>query len=137
VTVTGGSVTIAAGSDGIDSNGAVTLSGGTVATSAQGGGGGNGALDVNGAAQVSGGAVTVDASAIQAGQKVTVVGSDGATVAAFVATGAPSTQLVIASGITAEESYTVMADGEAIGTAVATEASQAAADGPSGGRGRR
>lgn len=61
VEISGGAVTIAAGKDGIDSNGSVTVSGGTVViTSAANGG--DGPIDANGELSVADGAVTANGS---------------------------------------------------------------------------
>ncbi|MEV4274902.1 carbohydrate-binding domain-containing protein [Actinoplanes xinjiangensis] len=56
ISVTGGTVVASGGTDGLDSNGALTISGGTVAvTGSATRGGGEGGLDANGALTITGG----------------------------------------------------------------------------------
>ena len=60
VAINGGTVRVTAGYDGIDSNGDITISGGTVDLSVQRAGGGNMAIDPSGAYTFTGGQVTTN-----------------------------------------------------------------------------
>ena len=134
-TISGGTVTVAAGSDGIDSNGSATITGGTVAVSAQGGGGGNGALDVNGTLTAPA-IVTIDSSSVAAGDRITITDSTNKVIASWVNNGTSATVVVSSASITSGHSYTVYTgksssptslDGLTKGSTVtATDASQAA-----------
>ena len=104
LSIAGGTITVNAGGDGLDSNGSMYISGGTITVSGPTDGG-NGALDYNGTADVSGGTVLVAGSTgmaqgfsdtstqysllynltsvCAAGTKVTLTDADGNVVASY------------------------------------------------------
>jgi hypothetical protein len=143
-TISGGTLTVTAGSDGIDSNGSATITGGTVAVSAQGGGGGNGAFDVNGTLTAPA-IVTIDASSVAAGDRITITDSANKVIASWKANGTAATIVVSSASITSGGTYTVYTgtsssatslDGLTKGSTVtATDASQAATSMGGGGHG--
>ena len=63
LTISGGTVTVKAGSDGIDANGSVALTGGTI-TITSGSGGGTGAVDANGTITLNGAKLTANGTQI-------------------------------------------------------------------------
>ena len=75
LTVSGGTVLLAGGSDGVDSTGSATISDGTVAT-ASSSGGANGALDVSGTLTTPA-TLTVTTDGMTVGQTVVVTDADG------------------------------------------------------------
>jgi hypothetical protein len=136
LSITGGTLVIDADGDGLDSNGTVTMTGGTVVVS------GptedmNGAIDVNGTFEISGGvlvaagssgmAETPDASSAQAtlgfglggwqdaGSVLLVVGPDGTVVAGFEASKAYSSFVVSTPDVVAGESYEIYLGGSVTG----------------------
>lgn len=140
--ITGGTLTVDAGGDGLDSNGTFTITGGDITvfgpTNA-----GNGALDSQGTFTVDGGTVIAvgsagmaqspDASSAQAwvaatfdtlpaGTLLQVTGADGTVVAEV--TLAKDTQSVVLSGAAVQDgaTYTFVADGSEVATATAGEA---------------
>lgn len=130
--ITGGELTVRAGGDGLDSNGSVSISGGTTIvfgpTNA-----GNGALDANGAFTISGGtllalgsagmAQSPDADSPQGWVAVTAAGSAGSSVQVqdgagtvlieVVAEKAFETIVASTPGMTSGASYTIVVDGSA------------------------
>ncbi|MCK0116493.1 carbohydrate-binding domain-containing protein [Isoptericola sp. S6320L] len=133
LTVTGGVLTASGGGDGLDSNGVIDVSGGTIAVATSAAGGGESAVDANGTVTSTGGWLTLDAAA-DAGSTITVLADDGTQVASVDTTAALPSLTLTADGITAGESYTVAVDGEEVGTATAEE-SPASAMGGRGGMG--
>ncbi|PRZ03038.1 uncharacterized protein DUF4353 [Isoptericola sp. CG 20/1183] len=133
LTVTGGVLTASGGGDGLDSNGVIDVSGGTIAVATSAAGGGESAVDANGTVTSTGGWLPLDAAA-DAGSTITVLADDGTQVASVDTTTAalPSLSLT-ADGITAGESYTVAVDGEEVGTATAEESPASAMGGMGGG----
>lgn len=150
VEISGGTLTINAEGDGLDSNGNASISGGTVVVNGPTNNG-NGALDVNGELTVTGGTLAAAGSAgmaqapgtsssqsglqfgfdspIPAGTALQVSDSSGAVVATFV-TAKPTSSLVFSSpSITAGAQYTVLSGGTAdvsagLGTGTAAGATQ-------------
>ncbi|MFD5599396.1 carbohydrate-binding domain-containing protein [Leucobacter sp. NPDC058333] len=152
VEITGGTVTVNAEGDGLDSNGSLTISGGdvTVYGPTQSG---NGALDANGDLTVSGGTVVAfsgggmeqspgDSSSlgwvtfsgdIIAGQKVEIVDDSGTTVATATSEKTAGAVTVAGADIVSGDTYTLTADGDELGTATAGEASATQGPGGAGG----
>lgn len=134
VDISGGTVTINAEGDGLDSNGSATISGGTVTVNGPTNNG-NGALDVNGELTVTGGilaaagssamVVTPSASssqssvqvsldsAAEAGTPIHITDSSGAVLATFVTTKQAQSLVVSTPKITAGVEYTVYTGGTA------------------------
>jgi hypothetical protein len=134
VEVTGGSLTINAQGDGLDSNGNASISGGTVVVNGPTNSG-NGALDVNGDLTVTGGTVaaagsvgmvvTPGASSTQSGVQVTlgsavpagtvvqIADPSGTVVAAFVTAKTTASLVFSSAAITEGEEYTVYTGGTA------------------------
>ncbi|WP_405473027.1 carbohydrate-binding domain-containing protein [Paenarthrobacter ilicis] len=134
VDVSGGTLTINAEGDGLDSNGSATISGGTVVVNGPTNDG-NGALDVNGDLTVTGGTVAAAGSAgmavtpgttstqsgvqltfdsdVAAGTAIHIVDSTGAEAATFVTTKTTASLVYSAAGIKAGETYTVYTGGSA------------------------
>ena len=126
VTISGGSVTVCAGGDGIDSNGDLTVTGGVTCVSGPTSDG-DGSLDFPGAGTVSGGVVMcagssgmaqnfTDASGQaslllgasgQAGDAIALLDSNGNEVCAFVAQTSYACVLVCAPGIETGQTYTL------------------------------
>ncbi|GAA4844903.1 carbohydrate-binding domain-containing protein [Luteimicrobium xylanilyticum] len=139
IDITGGTLVVDADGDGLDSNGNMTMSGGTVVVSGPTNDG-NGSLDYNGTFTVSGGeliavgssgmaqtpsdtstqsfvGLTADA-AQKAGTVVHVVDGDGKVVASFTASKDFSSVVYSSSDVTKGDTYTLVAGGKA-GTKVA------------------
>ncbi|KUM35318.1 carbohydrate-binding domain-containing protein [Arthrobacter sp. EpRS71] len=149
VEVSGGTLTINAEGDGLDSNGNATISGGTVVVNGPTNDG-NGALDVNGELTVTGGtvaaagsagmAVTPGASSTQSGVQVTfdssvsagtpvhIVDSAGAVVATFVTTKTTASLVYSSSAITDGATYTVYTGGSADAESGVTTGSMSGAE---------
>ena len=129
--VTGGTLVVKAASDGLDSNGTATISGGTAvfygATSR-----GNGALDLNGSLTVNGGTLAAVGSAVApgedsdqgwlsvaldpeaaAGTTLHVVDADGKVVTTFVTAEAAQVLTVSSAGLADGKEYKIYAGGTA------------------------
>lgn len=139
VTVTGGSLVINSGGDGLDSNGNASITGGTVVVNGPEQNG-NGALDVNGSFQISGGvllaagsagmavAPATDAkqgwlsatlgSALPAGTTVQIVDADNKVLATFVTSKQAQNIVYSSSAITSGAKYQVYTGGTASGDSV-------------------
>lgn len=141
VAITGGEVTLRAGGDGLDSNGSIEMSGGTVVVWGPTTDG-NGALDANGGLTVSGGTLLAVGSAgmaespgaesaqawLQAsatgaaGSTIEILDADGTALATFDAAGAFSNVVFSSAGLTGDTA-TVVVDGTetpvTLGTATA------------------
>lgn len=137
--VSGGTLTVDAGGDGLDSNGSISITGGTTTVDGPTDGG-NGAIDANSGVEVSGGvlvaagsagmAVSPAASSPQAstmvvfdaaqpaGTTVSLVAADGTVVASY--TPAKSFQTVVFStpDLVAGATYTITSGGTVSGDAV-------------------
>ncbi|WP_413450678.1 carbohydrate-binding domain-containing protein [Georgenia phoenicis] len=139
LTVTGGTLAIDAGGDGVDSNGTVDMSGGTVVVSGPIENG-NGALDVQGTFTIDGGVLFAAGSSGMAmapgtdspqasilatfdrqpvGTVVTVATADGEVVASFTATKELSSVVLSSSEIIAGETYEVYVGGTVASTPTA------------------
>ncbi len=138
VAITGGEVTLRSGGDGLDSNGSIEVSGGTVVVWGPEGDG-NGALDANGGLTVTGGtllavgsagmAESPDAASTQewlqaqasgdAGSTIEIEDVDGAGIASFVAESAFS-NVVFSSGDLSGDSATVVVEQTATEVALGT-----------------
>jgi hypothetical protein len=138
VTISGGTTTVTSAGDGLDSNGDLTITGGTTVVSGPTNDG-NGALDVNGTFTISGGTLVAagssgmaeapdDASeqgwvsatfdsAYAAGTVVQIASGDE-VVATWTADEDFSSLVFSSDAITAGETYTVHLGGTASGTAV-------------------
>lgn len=150
--ISGGTVTVNAEGDGLDSNGNATISGGTVVVNGPTNDG-NGALDVNGDLTVTGGTLAAAGSSgmvvtpsetstqsglqisfdspVAAGTAVHITDSTGALVATFV-TAKPTSSIVFSSpALKAGEQYTILTGGTAeveagLGTGSTTGATEVA-----------
>lgn len=148
LTVTGGTLTVAAGGDAIDSNGSYSQTGGIVYAYA-GTNGGDGAWDVNGAIAVTGGEffelstngtpfaspdsgsfVPITGTAA-AGSTVQVVAADGTVVAEFTPEYDIRSVLYAAAGLSDGATYSVVVDGVTVGSGAEGTAIQQ--QGPGGG----
>jgi hypothetical protein len=138
VTISGGTTTVTSAGDGLDSNGDLTITGGTTVVSGPTNHG-NGALDVNGTFTISGGTLAAAGSSGMA-EAPDAASEQGWVSATFDSAYAAGTVVQIASGddviatwtadqdfsslvfssdaITAGETYTVHLGGTASGTAV-------------------
>ena len=147
INISGGTVTVNAEGDGIDSNGTATFSGGTVTVNGPVAGGNN-ALDSNGDLLLNGGTVTAgstadmfeapssastsgylkitDSSALTQGSTVQVTDSSGTVVANYTIT-TSGVQLVLVSNknIVKGQSYTVSVTSGSVDAASTTAASGA------------
>ena len=147
INISGGTVTVNAEGDGIDSNGTATFSGGTVTVNGPAAGGNN-ALDSNGDLLLNGGTVTTgstadmfeapssastsgylkitDSSALTQGSTVQVTDSSGTVVANYKIT-TSGVQLVLVSNknIVKGQSYTVSVTSNSVDAASTTAASGA------------
>ena len=145
INISGGTVTVNAEGDGIDSNGTATFSGGTVTVNGPAAGGNN-ALDSNGDLLLNGGTVTAgstadmfeapssastsgylkitDSSALTQGSTVQVTDSSGTVVANYKIT-TSGVQLVLVSNknIVKGQSYTVSVTSGSVDAASTTAAS--------------
>ena len=145
INISGGTVTVNAEGDGIDSNGTATFSGGTVTVNGPTAGGNN-ALDSNGDLLLNGGTVTAgstadmfeapssastsgylkitDSSALTQGSTVQVTDSSGTVVANYKIT-TSGVQLVLVSNknIVKGQSYTVSVTSNSVDAASTTAAS--------------
>lgn len=138
--ITGGSVTVDAGGDGLDSNGTLTVSGGdtTVFGPTEGG---NGTLDSTSITVDGGTLLAVGTSSmletpgdgsegwiaatfdtLSAGTVLTVVDSSGATVAEVTLAKDAQSAILASPDVTSGEEYTVQADGSEVATVTAGEA---------------
>lgn len=151
LSISGGEVTITADGDGIDSNGDVTMSGGTVVVNGPTGNG-DGALDYNGTFTITGGTLLAGGSSgmaqapgtdssqkslmisltAAAGSTVEVKDSSGAVVASYSPTRQIGSLVVSNDQIKEGETYTVYVDGTSVGT---TDTSQVSNSGGFGGPG--
>ncbi|WP_029292092.1 carbohydrate-binding domain-containing protein, partial [Cellulomonas sp. HZM] len=144
VTISGGSLVVDADGDGLDSNGSVVMTGGTVVVQGPTNDG-NGALDYNGAFMISGGElIAVGASGMaqtpsadseqsfvgittsgtqEAGTVVSVVDADGGELATFTATTSFSSVVYSSPDVTKGETYTLVS-GSTAGSTVAGGLSQ-------------
>lgn len=138
--IAGGTLTVDAEGDGLDSNGSLTVTGGETVIYGPTNSG-NGALDANGEITVNGGLLTAFGAGgmeeapgseseqgwvmiqaeIAAGDEVEVVGDTGDTVTTVTAKKAAGTVIYAGDAIEPEASYTARSGGTEIGTAVAGE----------------
>lgn len=136
--ITGGTVTVDAGGDGLDSNGTLTVSGGDVTVFGPTDGG-NGTLDSAGAITVDGGTLLAVGSSgmlqtpgdgsegwvaatfdtLGAGTDLVVVDASGSTVAEVTLTKDVQALVLASSAVTSGEEYTIQADGSEIATVTA------------------
>lgn len=141
LSITGGDLVVNADGDGLDSNGSIAMSGGTVVVNGPTMNG-NGSLDYNGTFVVTGGSLLAGGSAgmaqvptntstlqslkvtanAAAGATIEVKDSSGNVVATFTATKQTATLVVTNDKIKAGETYTVYVDGSATGTTDTTQA---------------
>ncbi|WP_372593838.1 carbohydrate-binding domain-containing protein [Actinotalea sp.] len=134
VTISGGTLTIDAGGDGLDSNGSLTMTGGTVVVAGPTQDN-NGSIDVNGTFDISGGeliavgssgmAATPSAdsaqsfvaltlgSTQQAGTVVHVVDADGTVLASFTSSKSYASVVYSSADVVAGATYTAMVGGTA------------------------
>lgn len=152
LSISGGEVTITADGDGIDSNGDVTMSGGTVRVNGPTANN-NAALDYNGTFTITGGTLVAggssgmaqapDTSSAQkslmigvsaaAGSTIEVKDPSGTVVASYSPVRQISSLVVSTDQVKQGETYTVYVNGTASGT---TDTSQVTNGGGFGGRGR-
>ncbi|MBL0888743.1 carbohydrate-binding domain-containing protein [Myceligenerans indicum] len=152
--ITGGTLTVDADGDGLDSNGTLTITGGdtTVHGPTMNG---NGALDSNGGIAVSGGnliavgssgmAETPDADSSQAwvaatfdtlpaGTELQVIGDGGAVLGDITLTKDTQSIVLSVADVVDGQTYTIVADGKEVATATAGEAIAGGMGGMGGGR---
>jgi hypothetical protein len=155
VTISGGTLDVDAQGDGLDSNGDLTITGGTTTVNGPTDNG-NGALDANGTFTVSGGvlaaagssgmAVSPSADSAQtsvsatfdtlpAGTVVTIVDSDGASVGSFEASKEFSSLVFSSADIQSGSDYDFTVDGAVVATATGGEALAGGMGGGMGGPG--
>ncbi len=150
--ITGGKVTVTAEGDGLDSNGDISITGGTTVVNGPTNGG-NGALDSNGDITVDGGALFAAGSdgmaeglsdtskqsgvqaslgtTVDAGTAIHIVDSSGELVASFVASKATANVVYSSSEIVDGDSYSIYTGGTAdvdagLGTGNITDATKVA-----------
>lgn len=139
--ISGGEVTVVTGGDGIDVNGSLAMSGGTVVVDGPASGA-NGSFDIDGTFVVTGGTLlgvgaagmldapdtdsaqasivtTIDQQA--AGSTVRIVAADGSVLAEMTPSQAYGAVVYSGSDVTAGEQYTVEVDGTEITSATAGE----------------
>ncbi|MFN8020344.1 MAG: carbohydrate-binding domain-containing protein [Acidimicrobiales bacterium] len=152
LTITGGDVTVHADGDGLDVNGSITMTGGTVVVDGPTENM-NGAIDYDQTFEISGGVIVATGSSGMAmapssdsaqlsllatfgtqaaGTTVSVVASDGAVIASVTPTKQFSSIAVSTPDVSADDTYSIVVDGQVLGTT--TTADAAGQDGP-GGRG--
>lgn len=140
LTISGGTLLIDAGGDGLDSNGTIDMTGGSVVVQGPTNNG-NGAIDVNGTFTISGGTLVAVGSASMAekpddtstqgvvafaldtqpaGSVVTVVDADGEEVVTLEAAKEIGSVVVSSPEVTAGEDYTASIDGSEVGTTTAS-----------------
>ena len=147
INITGGTVTVNANGDGIDSNGTATLSGGTLIVNGPFTGG-NASLDTNGDLLLNGATVTAgnsgdmfeapstnstsgyvkisNVSNLSAGTTVQVAGSSGNVVANYKVTNSNTALILVSSSkITKGQSYTVYTTTDSVDASSTTLASNA------------
>ncbi|MBD7958806.1 carbohydrate-binding domain-containing protein [Microbacterium sp. Sa4CUA7] len=157
--ITGGDLTVDAGGDGLDANGTVEMSGGTVTVQGPTNDG-NGAIDADGGVTISGGTLyalgtagmvqapsaesaqasvqfTVN-SRIPAGTTLTIVSASGEQLGTVTTSKQAQSLVFSTAGIVNGETYSLVADGTTLATAVAGQQSSAGmgepgAGGPGGG----
>jgi hypothetical protein len=139
LTVTGGTLVINSGGDGLDSNGTAAITGGTVVVNGPEQSG-NGALDVNGSFAISGGVLLAAGSAgmavapatdskqgwlsasldsaLPAGTTVQIVNEDDKVVASFVTSKQVQNIVYSSSAITTGSKYQIYTGGTASGDSV-------------------
>ncbi|KUG57105.1 hypothetical protein AVL62_15030 [Serinicoccus chungangensis] len=154
VEISGGELTLTSDGDGLDSNGTVTMTGGTVVVNGPTMDG-NGAVDVDGDFLLSGGTLTAVGSAgmmmapstdseqasiatalsgsVAAGETLTVTDADGAVVAEVAVTKDTASLVLSTADLVAGETYTVTAGGTEVATATAGEYAQMGMGGMGGG----
>ncbi|UOE42955.1 carbohydrate-binding domain-containing protein [Agromyces larvae] len=153
LTVTGGTLEVDADGDGLDANGSISMSGGTVTVQGPTNDG-NAALDYDGTFDITGGTliavgasgmamapgadasqasvlVTLDRT-VAAGTTLQVTASDGTVVGTVTAAKQAGSVAFSSPGLVNGETYTVTAEGAAVGSAVAGE--QVSMGMPGGGR---
>lgn len=155
MTITGGSLTVNSGGDGIDIAGAFTMTDGTVVVygpTEQN----NGPLDVDGDFMVSGGSLLAMGSSgmavapstsseqasikislsnsIKAGQTVTILNAAGETIATFTPPKNVESVVYSSAGIISGQAYTIDADGVIVGTGTAGDYTNDMMGGPGGGK---
>jgi hypothetical protein len=134
--ISGGTLIISAGADGLDANADVTMTGGTVVTTSAKAGGGDSAVDVDGAFTIEGGNLVATgltdqtATPTTAGQglvnvglgdqtlaqnRVTVTDASGNVVVSYVTEKAMSSLVISTEGLVAGDTYTVTTGGSLSG----------------------
>ena len=128
ITITGGNITVNAGGDGLDSNGSMEISGGTITVNGPENDG-NGALDVAGTFEITGGTLLATGSAgmaqapetsssqtsistalgsnLSAGTPLAIADSNGKIIAAFTASKSIAHVVFSSDELTAGQEYTV------------------------------
>ena len=137
--ISGGTLVVDAGGDGLDSNGTASITGGTVVVNGPTTSG-TGALDVNGSFEVSGGVLLAAGSsgmvvspaagsaqgwisatltsAVKAGSVVQIVDGNGTVVATFVTAKTAQSIVFSSAAITSGAQYQIYIGGTATGTGV-------------------
>ena len=156
LTVTGGTLAVDAGGDGLDVNGSITITGGTVVvdgpTEDM-----NGAIDYDGTFDISGGVLIATGSSgmamapsgdsaqlsllstfstQEAGTTISVVSSDGTEIASVTPTKRYSSITVSTAAVSADDTYSIVVDGQVLATTTTADAvSQGGPGGMGGGMG--
>ncbi len=138
ITISAGDITVTAEGDGIDSNGSLTIEGGTVTVNGPSGGG-NGSMDVDGTYTITGGEVltigtssmpvnpasgsqawiALDSVGISSGDSIEISDESGATVYTATASVAGQRIFLSTATLTSGQTYTVRVKGTEAGTASA------------------
>ncbi len=154
IAISGGTITVTASGDGVDSNGSLTVSGGTLYVNGPTSGG-DSALDYNGSTSITGGTVIAVGAAgmaqgfgdsstqysflvnlpasVEAGTALTIADSSGKTLAAYTPTKAYQSVCVSLPSLQKGAAYTVTAGGQS--TTVTLESVATNAGGGMGGHG--
>ncbi|WNM24316.1 carbohydrate-binding domain-containing protein [Demequina capsici] len=134
VTISGGTYLINADGDGLDSNGSIEMTGGTVVISGPTNNG-NGAIDYNGTFEITGGTIAASGASgmaqspssgeatlsisfnntVASGTTLSVLDSDGNLVMSFTTEKTSSSLVLSSSELTSGETYTVVSGGTASG----------------------
>ncbi len=133
--ISGGTYVLNADGDGLDSNGNIVMTGGTVVVNGPENNG-NGALDFNGTFEIDGGSLAASGSSgmaqspssgdqaylamsfgstVPVGTVLSIVDSDGTLIASFTTTKSSASLVISADGIESGETYTVYSDGTVTG----------------------
>jgi len=156
LTISGGTVRVAAVGDGLDSNGSISITGGTTVVSGPSSAGGQGAVDSNGAIAIDGGEIFVAGSVLvtptgaqqwvaatasgSAGDTVEVTDAAGTVVATFEADQSFGAVFYSGPAVSDGAAYAIAVNGVSVATVtegVNVSGGMGGAGGAGGGGGRR